>query len=136
MSNKRISLEAKEILQGLFQGSTQQSKALRGSKSLAESDLIAVFSEITNRLNIEEDLREKGKLNVLLVKFCQLHPILITEYCAFMENAAESTIMPASVPNLIILTKDTPFKSTADLILAKWSKSSNKMLAKAANDKL
>jgi len=136
LSNKRISLEAKEILKGLFKGSTQQNKALKDSVKLSAPDLTAIFSEITNRINVEEDFAEKGKLNVLLLKFCQKHTILISEYCAFMENAAESLIMPSNVPNLLRLTNDTQFSHTAQAIIKKWSKSDNETLAKAAKLKI
>ncbi|MBU2973107.1 KAP family P-loop NTPase fold protein [Zobellia sp. B3R18] len=136
LSNKRISLEAREVLQDLLKGGVLQTKALIGSLNLSSTDITSIFSEISNRFSIEEVLKERAKLNILLLKYCQKHPILISEYCAFMDNASESIIMPANIPNLLLLTKGTSFESTAKKIILKWSKSNIPMLSKAAKSKL
>ncbi|TDS14237.1 putative KAP-like P-loop ATPase [Maribacter caenipelagi] len=136
LSNKRISLEAREILENLLKGGALQTKALKGSLNLSSTDITSIFSEISNRISIEEVIKERGKLNILLLKFCQKHPILISEYCAFMDNASESIIMPANVPNLLLLTDGTPFEPTAKKIIFKWSNSNISMLSKIAKSKL
>jgi len=136
LSKKRISSEAKEVLEGLLKGGALQTKALKSSLNLSSTDLASIFSEITNRISIEEDVKERGKLNILLFKYCQKHSILISEYCAFMDNIPESIVMPANVPNLLMITEGTPFKINAKKIIAKWSNSDISMLAKAAKSKL
>ena len=136
LSNKRISIEAREILKDLLKGGALQTKALKGSLNLSSTDITSIFSEISNRISIEEALKERGRLNVLLLKYCQKHPILISEYCAFMDNASESIVMPANVPNLLKLTGGTPFESTAKKIIVKWSNSEISMLSKIAKSKL
>ncbi len=136
LSNNRISLEAREILEDLLKGGALQTKALKGSLNLSSTDITSIFSEISNRISIEEVIKERGKLNVLLLKYCQKHPILISEYCAFMDNASESIIMPANVPNLLSLTEGTPFETTAKKIIIKWSNSNISMLSKIAKSKL
>lgn len=132
LSKKRMSNEAKEVLQGILGSSALQKKALKDSGSLSQGDISTIFDEITNRISIEEDINKRGRINVVLLKFCQKHKVLITEYCSFMENAPESIILPANIPNLKTLTKDTPFENTAKKIIEKWSKSENEILAKAA----
>lgn len=136
LSNKRISIEAREIIEGLLKGGVLQTKALRDSLNLSSTDLTSIFTEISNRISIEEEFKEKGKLNVLLLKFCQKHPLLISEYCAFMDNASESIIIPSNVPNLLKLTEGTSFETTAKKIINKWSNSDNRILSKAAKQKL
>lgn len=133
LSKKRMSNEAKEVLQGVLGSGAIQKKALRDSGNLSLGDISAIFDEIVNRLSIEEDIPKRGKINLALVKFCQKHKVLISEYCSFMENASESIILPANVPNLKALTEGTAFENAAGNIIEKWSKSKNKILAKAAN---
>ncbi|MEM6516840.1 MAG: P-loop NTPase fold protein [Bacteroidota bacterium] len=133
LSKKRMSNEGKEVLQNILGRGAIQKKALKDSDSLPLGDISAIFDEIVNLLSIEEDITQRGEINVALLKFCQKHKVLISEYCSFMENASESIILPSNIPNLRTLTKGTAFESKAEEIIAKWSKSENEILAKAAN---
>ncbi len=137
ISNKRLSPEAKEILKGLLSGTTSlKNKAISASESIPKSDILIVFSEVTNRILTEEDLKNRGELNKILVQYCKKHEILISEYCAFIEKTPESILMPANAANLMLITKDTGFEQNAKTIIQKWTDSSNTILAKAAKKQL
>ena len=135
-TNKRLSEEAKTILKNLFESELVCKDAIRQSSQLSSIDKNAIFSELTNKLITEEVLTRRGNLNKILVLFVKQNDILISEYCAFMENISESILMASNVPNLMTLTKNTAHQAYGMTILEKWSKSSNTTLATAAKNKL
>lgn len=135
-TNKRLSEEAKTILKNLFESELVCKDAIRQSSQLSSIDKNAIFSELTNKLITEEVLTRRGNLNKILVLFVKQNDILISEYCAFMENISESILMASNVPNLMTLTKNTAHQAYGVAILEKWSKSSNTTLATAAKNKL
>lgn len=135
-TNKRLSEEAKTILKNLFESDLVSKDAIRQSSQLNSVDKNAIFSELTNKLITEEELSKRSNLNKILVLFVKQNDILISEYCAFMENISESILMPSNVPNLITLTKNTIHQAYGVTILEKWSKSSNTTLATASKNKL
>jgi predicted KAP-like P-loop ATPase len=135
-TNKRLSEEAKIILKNLFESDLVSKNAIRQSSQLSSVDKNAIFSELTNKLITEEDLTKRGNLNKILVLFVKQNDILISEYCAFMENISESILMASNVPNLMTLTKNTVHQEYGTSILEKWSKSSNSTLATASKNKL
>lgn len=135
-TNKRLSNEAKTILKNLFESDLVSKNAIRQSSQLSSVDKNAIFSELTNKLIVEEDLSKRSNLNKILVLFTKQNDILISEYCAFMENISESILMPANVPNLLSITKNTAHQAYGITILEKWSKSSNSTLATASKNKL
>lgn len=135
-TNKRLSEEAKTILKNLFESDLVSKNAIRQSSQLSSVDKNAIFSELTNKLITEEDLTKRGNLNKIIVLFVKQNDILISEYCAFMENISESILMASNVPNLMTLTKNTVHQEYGTSILEKWSKSSNSTLATASKNKL
>ncbi len=135
-TNKRLSEEAKTILKNLFESDLVSKDAIRQSSLLSNVDKNAIFSELTNKLITEEDLSKRSNLNKILVLFVKQNDILISEYCAFMENISESILMPSNVPNLLSITKNTNHQAYGVTILEKWSKSSNTTLATASKNKL
>jgi hypothetical protein len=135
-TNKRLSEEAKTILKNLFESDLVSKDAIKQSSQLNSVDKNAIFSELTNKLITEEDLSNRSNLNKILVLFVKQNDILISEYCAFMENISESILMPSNVPNILAITKNTSHQAYGITILEKWSKSSNTTLATASKNKL
>lgn len=135
-TNKRLSEEAKTILINLFESDLVSKDAIKQSSQLNSVDKNAIFSELTNKLITEEDLSKRSNLNKILVLFVKQNDILISEYCAFMENISESILMPSNVPNILAITKNTSHQAYGITILEKWSKSSNTTLATASKNKL
>jgi hypothetical protein len=135
-TNKRLSEEAKLILRDLFAGDLVSKNAITKSSQLSAADLNAIFSELTNKFIIEEDVTKRALTSKHLMQFVKSNSGLISEYCAFMENVSEDILLPAAIPNLLALTKDTPFADYANSILEKWSKSNNSILAKATKTKI
>lgn len=135
-TNKRLSEEAKTILINLFESDLVSKDAIKQSSQLNSVDKNAIFSELTNKLITEEDLSKRSNLNKILVLFVKQNDILISEYCAFMENISESILMPSNVPNILAITKNTSHQAYGTTILEKWSKSSNTTLATASKNKL
>ena len=128
--------DLKTILKNLFESDLVSKDAIRQSSQLSSVDKNAIFSELTNKLVTEEDLSKRSNFNKILVLFVKQNDILISEYCAFMENISESILMASNVPNLITLTKNTIHQAYGVTILEKWSKSSNTTLATASKNKL
>lgn len=135
-TNKRLSEDAKSILIDLFAGDLVRKNAIIKSSQLPSADLNAIFSELTNRFILEEDIQKRISVSKYLMLFVKKNNSLISEYCAFMENVSEDILLPAAVPNLISLTKETHFADYAQSILEKWSKSNNSALAKATKSKI
>ena len=123
-------------MRDLFAGDLVSKNAITKSSQLSAADLNAIFSELTNKLIIEEDIQKRAEIGKYLVQFVKVNNGLISEYCAFMENVSEDILLPAVIPNLLSLTKNTPFADYANSILEKWSKSNNSILAKAAQNKI
>lgn len=135
-TNKRLSEEAKTILRDLFAGDLISRNAIKLSSQLNTTDINAIFSELTNKIILEEDIPKRANLNKLLVLFVKQNAELISEYCAYMENISEHILMPANIPNLLSLTIGSMHENYGKSILEKWSKSSNQIISKAAKNKL
>ncbi len=135
-TNKRLSEEAKTILRDLFAGDLISRNAIKQSSQLNTTDINAIFSELTNKIILEEDIPKRANLNKLLVLFVKQNAELISEYCAYMENISEHILMPANIPNLLSLTIGSMHENYGKSILEKWSKSSNQIISKAAKNKL
>lgn len=135
-TNKRLSEEAKTILRDLFAGDLISRNAIKLSSQLNTTDINAIFSELTNKIIVEEDIPKRANLNKLLVLFVKQNAELISEYCAYMENISEHILMPANIPNLLSLTIGSMHENYGKSILEKWSKSSNQIISKAAKNKL
>lgn len=135
-TNKRLSEEAKTILRDLFAGDLISRNAIKLSSQLNTTDINAIFSELTNKIILEEDIPKRANLNKLLVLFVKQNAELISEYCAYMENISEHILMPANIPNLLSLTIGSMHENYGRSILEKWSKSSNQIISKAAKNKL
>jgi predicted KAP-like P-loop ATPase len=133
--NKRLSSEAKEILISMFSSASEQKKAIKESKALAESDILTIFREICDKIIVEEDTKKRGNLFTLLLKYSMAHNTLVSEYCAFIEKVPENILLPSNPPNLLQITKGGPFEEQAKFILDKWSKSTNITLSKIAAKK-
>lgn len=135
-TNKRLSEDAKLILRDFFAGDLISKNAISKSSQLGDSDLNALFSELTSKLIIEEEINKRADILKLLTQFVKENNGLVSEYCAYMENVSEDILLPSVVPNLLSLVKDTSFVEYGKSILEKWSKSSNSILAKAAKSKI
>lgn len=135
-TNKRLSEDAKLILRDFFAGDLISKNAISKSSQLGDSDLNALFSELTNKLIIEEEISKRASILKILTQFVKENNGLISEYCAYMENVSEDILLPSVVPNLLSLIKDTSFVEYGNSILEKWTKSSNSILAKAAKSKI
>lgn len=120
-----------------YQKIRSQSEAIKndGLKAFSEisfADASTIIHELFNRAREEEDSSSLS----LLLDLCSYRTDIIPEVIAFLEVRPHSQISYILPPKLHQITRETEYIGTARALLDKWSKGSNKPLAKAAKVEL
>lgn len=134
--SKRLSNEAKNILIEILDKELISKAAIVKSKSLQETDKLAILEELFDRYYKLEDDALRSTLSKTLFNYVKGNSSLISEYFAFLSNLPFKTVVPVMIPHIVSVSSDVKLISFKKAILAKWENSGIKSIATAAKSKL
>lgn len=134
--NKRLSNDAKDVLVELLDKELISKQGILKSKTLSASDKIAVLEDLFDRYHKADDDKSRLAPNNLIFKYVEANTELIADYFAFLDNLPLKKVLPAMIPNLMLISKDINLINSKKTILNKWADSGIKRIATVAKSKL
>lgn len=134
--NKRLSNDAKDILVELLDKELISKQGILKSKTLPASDKIALLEDLFDRYHKADDDKSRSAPNNLIFKYVEANTELIADYFAFLANLPLKKVLPAMIPNLMLISKDINLINSKKTILTKWADSGIKRIATVAKSKL
>lgn len=134
--NKRLSNDAKDILVDILDKQLISNQGIKKSKTLSDSDKIAILEELINRYHKADDDKSRSDPNKLIFNYVKANTDLVAEYFAFLENLPLKKVIPVMIPNVILISKENNIINSARTILTKWASCDIKSIASAAQSNL
>ena len=134
--NKRLSNDAKDILVDILDKQLISNQGIKKSKTLSDSDKIAILEELINRYHQADDDKSRSDPNKLIFNYVKANTDLVAEYFAFLENLPLKKVIPVMIPNVILISKENNIINSARTILTKWASCDIKSIASAAQSNL
>lgn len=134
--NKRLSNDAKDILIEILGKELISKQGIIKSKTLPTPDKTVLLEDLIDRYHKADDDKSRSASNKLIFNYVKINTDLMAEYFAFLKNLPLKKVLPAMIPNLMLISKDISLISSKKTILTNWADSGIKSIATAAKSKL
>ena len=131
---QRLSPQAQEILSKLLSDSESVRKlGSRDAENLSTADAAAVFQELCNRADQEQDWSVECSFFYRLFEFVTVRSDMGGELVNYLRRAPDSQLPLDVVPRIRNACADSPFAANAETLIGEWAAgSSNEMLRTTA----
>ncbi len=130
---QRMTPQAQEMLNGLFQGSVAlRNNALKKAGELSLGDAAAVFQALTERVREEEDWGEETSALNRLYDWVANRPELVNQYIAFIRGLPEGNLPITVATRLERMAKEHGVTELVRELFQKWINSDGSSQVKTA----